>query len=325
MTAASPLTKPHVWVEIIRDTLAHLENKMRLSSQMGNHSLDAAVDLLILAGGKRIRPAITLLTGEVMNAMVDNVVSVAASVELLHTATLVHDDLIDGAAERRGVPTLHSHLPAGITVLTGDFLFARSAALAAESDNVRVVRVFAETLVRICRGEILQAQTRWKIPTYEIYIDRIYGKTAALFEAASTSSAILGGASEAQIDAMARYGHDLGLAFQIMDDALDFVSTTQQLGKPAGNDMCQGIYNLPLMYFAEQGKITEAALNERVRGNLNIEGLLEDIRRAHVVEQSLDVARDYARQAAAALDIMPQGEQVEALRALAQYAVAREF
>lgn len=323
MVAANGTSTKAVWLDGLQDDLHLLEGKMLEASSMGHETLDGAVQMIIKAGGKRLRPAITFLVGRLFRANFSPILSVGASVELLHTATLVHDDLIDGAAERRGVPTLHSKMSMGVTVLTGDFLFAKAAALAAEANSVPVVKLFADTLVKICQGEILQARTRWVLPDYDVYIERIYGKTAALFEAAAVSAALIGDATDAQIAAMARYGRNLGLAFQIVDDALDFVSTSENLGKPAGNDMRQGILNLPAMYYVEQGYISDADLLERLESKDETEKLVREMRAAGMVEQSLEVAQSYARKAADALNILPGGEVLKALDAVTSYAVAR--
>lgn len=323
MVAANGTSTKAAWLDGLQDDLHLLERKMLEASSMGHETLDGAVQMIIKAGGKRLRPAITFLVGRLFRANFSPILSVGASVELLHTATLVHDDLIDGAAERRGVPTLHSKMSMGVTVLTGDFLFAKAAALAAEVNSVPVVKLFADTLVKICQGEILQARTRWMLPDYDVYIERIYGKTAALFEAAAVSAALIGDATDAQIAAMGRYGRNLGLAFQIVDDALDFVSTSENLGKPAGNDMRQGILNLPAMYYVEQGYISDADLLERLESKDETEKLVREMRAAGMVEQSLEVAQSYARKAADALNILPGGEVLKALDAVTSYAVAR--
>jgi geranylgeranyl pyrophosphate synthase len=328
MTSTVPHIPPAVatsWYEEARDDLNHVENKMRQVSHMGHDTLDAAVDAIITAGGKRLRPAITLLTGRLFGAAWSAIIAVAASIELLHTATLVHDDLIDGADERRGAPTLHSRLPIGITVLTGDFLFAQAAALAAEANDVEVVKLFSETLVKICRGEILQAQTRWHIPDMAIYEERIYGKTAALFEAAAVSAAMLADAGEDAMTAMARYGRRLGLAFQIVDDALDFVGTTQQLGKPAGHDMRQGIFNLPIMFYVADGYMSAADFIRRVENEDKLDDLVADIRGAQMVEKSLEVARLHVLKAAEALDHTPGGKYANHLNNITEYALARAY
>lgn len=323
MVAVNGTSTKAIWLEGLHDDLKLLEDKMLDATSMGHETLDGAVQIIIRAGGKRLRPAITFLVGRMFDTEFEATLSVGASVEMLHTATLIHDDLIDGAQERRGVPTLHSKLSTGITVLTGDFLFAKAASLAAEANNVRVVKLFADTLVKICQGEILQARTRWVLPELEVYLERIYGKTAALFEAAAVSAAILGGASEPQISAMAKYGRFLGLAFQIVDDALDFLSTTENLGKPAGHDMRQGILNLPVMYYIEQGHIAEADLFSRLEAEDDVDGLVQEIRNSGVVEQAIEMARDYARKAAEMLMTMPSGEARQALDAVTTYAVAR--
>ena len=328
MTSTAPnltTTVASQWIDSIRDDLRRVEDKMRRAARMEHETLDAAVEALIGAGGKRLRPAVTLYAGQIFGAALDDVVSVAASIELLHTATLVHDDLIDGADERRGAPTLHSRMPIGVTVLTGDFLFAQSAALAAEANNVRVVRLFADTLVAICRGEILQAQTRFKVPSAEVYQQRIYGKTAALFEAAATAAALLGDAGEDDIALMATYGRELGLAFQIVDDALDFASTTETLGKPAGHDMRGGILNLPVMYYVQNGFISEDDLIKRLTSENNTDALVADIRETGMVEKSLDDARRHVQNARAALEDTPGGPGAENLAAIAEYALARLY
>jgi geranylgeranyl pyrophosphate synthase len=325
-TAPNPTsTVTSQWLDSIRDDLGRVEEKMRHAARMEHETLDTAVEALISAGGKRLRPAVTLFAGRIFEASLADVVAVAASIELLHTATLVHDDLIDGADERRGAPTLHRRIPIGVTVLTGDFLFAQSAGLAAEANNVRVVRLFADTLVAICRGEILQAQTRFKVPSTEVYEKRIYGKTAALFEAAATAAALLGDGSEDDIASMAAYGRELGMAFQIVDDALDFASTTETLGKPAGHDMRGGILNLPVMYYVQAGFISEDDLVKRLTSENNTDALVADIRETGMVEKSLDDARQHVENARAALEGTPGGSGAEKLAEVADYALARLY
>lgn len=313
------------WAEAVRSDLEQVEHKMSVAAHMGDSRLDPAISALITAGGKRMRPAITVLMGRMFDVLPAYVHAVGASIELLHTATLVHDDLIDGSPERRGTPTLHSRLPMGITVLTGDFMFAQSAALAAEANSVRVVQLFADTLVRICKGEILQAQTRWQLPTEAVYEERIYGKTAALFEAASTAAAILGNAAESVIETTARYGRALGLGFQIVDDALDFLGTSEQLGKPAGHDMRNGIFNLPALFYVRDGHISAEELLHRVEQDKDVDGLVADIRASDAVEQSLAVAREHGRWASEALAELPKGKGLAELRELTENALARAY
>src|SRR5690606_24473346 len=145
------------------------------------------------------------------------------------------------------------------------------------------VRLFADTLVRICKGEILQAQTRWKVPQHDVYEERIYGKTAALFEAAAVAAALLTHEDQTVVEAMGDFGRDLGLAFQIVDDALDFLGTNEQLGKPAGHDMSQGIFNLPIVFYVEAGYISERELVKKLEDPGGFAAIIEDLRSTGMV------------------------------------------
>lgn len=324
--ASHPLKFP--WLESIQGDLDKLTHKLRTASFLEDEILDAAVHMIIESGGKRMRPAITLLVGRINEAPFDKILSVAASVELLHTATLVHDDLVDGADERRGVPTLHRQVPLGITVLTGDFLFAQSAALTAEADNVRVVNIFSQTLVNIVKGELLQAKTRWQVPTLDIYEQRIYGKTAALFEAAAISGAILGrNTSENTIQAFRNFGREVGIAFQIVDDALDFVSSSEKLGKPAGNDLRQGIITLPALKYIENHDMTTDEFVAQIKNPTRLEHLVRDIRDSGAAREAFETAKTYIERAERLLlDVIKNPSPAfEHLIALAYSSIDRDF
>ena len=185
----------------------------------------------------------------------EKVAALAAAVETLHTATLVHDDLIDNALLRRGNPTLNAMWTSAATVLTGDYLFARAAAFAAETESVRVISIFAQTLMTICSGELNQIfGSDGGQPTAtarEYYYQRIYSKTASLFAASAEAGALLGEAPQTEAQALRDYGHNLGMAFQIVDDVLDFAGSEGDLGKPIGSDLRQGIITLPTIHFLE--------------------------------------------------------------------------
>lgn len=321
--AATP-TKTQ-WLTAVEVDLKRVTNKIREASFLNNQLLDAAVTMILEAGGKRIRPAITLLVGQACHAPIDQLVSVAASVELLHTATLVHDDLVDNANERRGAPTLHTKLPLGVTVLTGDFLFAQSAALAAEAENVRVVRNFSTALVSICKGEILQAQTKWQVPTADIYQQRIYGKTAALFEAAALAGSLLSNLPEPIIQAYGRFGRELGMAYQIIDDALDFIATSDKLGKPAGHDLREGHITLPAMLYVQNHNIDHTAFIEQVRNPKGVEELISSIRENGAARAAIQTAREHIQAAEDSLGVMERLPAIEALLSVAEYVIDRDF
>ena len=174
----------------------------------GHHAeLKTALDHLLSSGGKRIRPAVALLTGGMLGADPDRLITLAAAIELLHTATLVHDDLIDGSLLRRGNPTLNAHWTPAATVLTGDFIFARAAKLAAETDSVEVMRLFSETLSTIVNGEITQMFGGRNSVRREDYFKRIYAKTASMFELATAAAAVLSPLYDEVINAVQKYGH----------------------------------------------------------------------------------------------------------------------
>jgi geranylgeranyl pyrophosphate synthase len=313
------------WSEAVRADLEEVTNKIRQVSFLDNQLLDAALNMILSAGGKRMRPALALLVGRACDSPYEKLLSVAASVELLHTATLVHDDVVDEANERRGAPTLHTRLPLGVTVLTGDFLFAQSAALAAEAESVRVVQIFAQTLVSICRGEILQAQTRWQATDQETYMRRIYGKTAALFEAAALSAAILSDAPETTIQAFGAFGHEFGLAFQIVDDALDFMASSQKLGKPAGHDLQQGYITLPALLYLQQKALEPATFVNKIRNEKTVENLIIAIREHGAPHEALQIARQHIAKAEAVLGDLPWSPALDTLVDLAGYVVDRDF
>ncbi|GIV75939.1 polyprenyl synthetase family protein [Litorilinea aerophila] len=235
-----------------------VEEKMRtLETSLFAPLASAFIDL-IGSGGKRLRPALALMAAEVTGGLhptadYPRVVSLAASVEMLHTATLVHDDVIDGALLRRGAPTLNAIWNRGATVLAGNYLFARAAALAAETDNTRVIQIFSNTLEIIVDGELHQLFARNNYhQDKEEYYQRIYAKTASLFCAATEAAAVLAGSPAPVVEQLKQYGYNLGMAFQIVDDILDFTGDADSLGKPAGSDLRQGTLTLPFFHFIQQ-------------------------------------------------------------------------
>lgn len=296
--------------------------------------LTEAVDHLLRSGGKRLRPALVILASkfappELAGAADDTLgkaVSLAAGWELLHTATLVHDDLIDNALTRRGNPTLNASWPRGATVLAGDFLFARAAALSAETRNVEVMTIFADTLAVICNGELQQMfDKRDRLPTLEEYHQRIYAKTSSLFASATQTGAILGAASEAGVKALRDYGYNLGMAFQVVDDVLDYAGDGARLGKPLGSDLRQGVVTLPALCFVaaggDAGRIIEAANGGNEEGT---KALVAEIRTSGAVESSLVQAGEFVRKAQEALKVLPATPYRQTLHDLADFVVERQ-
>jgi geranylgeranyl pyrophosphate synthase len=307
--------------------LQRLENKLLRAVPIGESTLGDRMRLLIQAGGKRLRPMLTFYAGRIYDADPDRVLSVAAGIELLHTATLIHDDLVDNAAERRGAPTLNAAFPMGLVVLSGDLLFAEAAQLVAEADHVNVVRSFARALSEICHGEILQAQTKHTLSSVEEYYTRIYGKTGSLFRTATETGTMLGTDDTEQIDAMAEYGRLLGMAFQIVDDTLDFTSSEERLGKPIGHDLRQGILSLPVLLFHQNHQSLNGTFKRVISGHASeaqIVETIEAIKTSGAVDEALATADDFARRARRALDIVPPGPARDALLGLTRFTVQRD-
>ena len=316
--------------------LERVERKMREPAHPEYPQLTAVLSSLLDSGGKRLRPALALLAGQFHRAETEKLVSLAASVEMLHTATLVHDDLIDGAMMRRGKTTVNARWSAGATVLTGDYLFARAAAFAAETGNVRVMSIFANTLMTICSGELRQIFDRHHVPhlvteeawqeALDQYDKRIHAKTASLFAAATEAAAVLGGAPDAEQAGLRAYGQLLGTGFQIMDDVLDFQGDQKKLGKPVASDLREGIVTLPVLYFLRQHPDDDrVAAVVRDGGNEDlVREVVAAIREAGAVEQALDRAKRFVSQSQAALSTLPEGPTRDTLHALAEYSVSRE-
>ena len=316
------------FLEPVQESLQAVEALMRRQAAEHHHDLDAALQHLLSAGGKRLRPALALLTGEMLGADRERLVTLAAAIELLHTATLVHDDLIDGALLRRGIPTLNAAWSPAATVLTGDFMFARAARLAALAGSVEVMQLFAETLAIIVDGEITQLFDGPGLADREAYYHRIYAKTASMFVLATEAPARLSGAGEAVRAAMRRYGHDLGIAYQIVDDILDFTGDQARLGKPVGSDLRHGLITMPTLCYLENHP-DDAPLQAILAGEeiseAEMDGLIERIRTSEAIAQAAEDARRFARNAVEALAAMPESPQRVALAALADYIVERDF
>lgn len=325
-----PLFKP------LEAELERVELKMRAPAHPEYPQLTAVLNSLLDSGGKRLRPALALLAGRLYTAESEKLISLAASVEMLHTATLVHDDLVDGALLRRGETTLNARWSTGATVLTGDYLFARAAAFAAETGSVRVMSIFANTLMVICSGELRQIFDRHNMPklvtqqawaeALDQYDRRIHAKTASLFSAATEAASVLGGAPEADQFALREFGRLLGTGFQIVDDVLDFEGNQKVLGKPVASDLREGIVTLPVLYFLREHP-DDARVAAVVRDGGDdelVREVVEAIREAGAVDLALDRAKHFVAQSKAALSVLPEGETRDTLSDLADYTVARQ-
>ncbi len=292
---------------------------MRQAIDAGDELLAKMVTDLMDGGGKRLRPALVILASKFHRADEEKLIGLAASVEMLHTATLVHDDMIDHSLFRRGTPTLNSRWKDEIAVLVGDYLFASAAKLAAETQNPHIISIFAQTLMRICTSEVKEALRRWK-PAREDYYQRISQKTACLFAAATETGSILSGALEEESQALRSYGHNLGMAFQIVDDILDFTGEERELGKPIGSDLRQGIITLPTIYFLEENPDGGKG-NPVPEGEL--ESLIESIKVSGAIGSSRAEAQGFTEKAKEALAPLPANRYRQMMLDLADLLLTR--
>ena len=316
------------FTDLVRDDLGRVEDLLREHYPGQHEAIGVAVDHLVGGGGKRLRPALVLLSAYLCGAEMAQAAFAAAAVEMLHTATLIHDDLIDGALVRRGMETLNVQWSPSVTVLTGDYVFAYAAYLAARANSVQLMRRFSETLMVICNGEIQQMfNGRHDPPDRQEYEQRIYAKTASLLAMSAESGPILGGAEESTTMALRTYGEQLGMAFQIVDDVLDFVADEDALGKSVGSDLRQGLVTLPLLLFL-QAEPEHPIVCQALRGNLSQDLLHEAVQivaGSPVIEQALAVARGHADQAKQALNGLSKSRYGTALLELADFTVRRRF
>jgi octaprenyl-diphosphate synthase len=292
-------------------------------------TIPALAEHLISAGGKRLRPLIAIAAARLCGGEGDAPLKLAAAVEFIHTATLLHDDVVDGSKLRRGKVAAHLIWGGASSVLVGDFLFARAFELMVETGSLRVLDILSKASGVIAEGEVLQLTRAHDVNLdTATYLEIIAAKTAELFAAAAEAGAVAAGASEAHAAALRAYGLNLGLAFQLADDVLDYGGASETLGKNAGDDFREGKVTLPLLLAIGRSGQRETAFWERAVGRL--EQTEADFRRAREIivgtgarDAALDAAADYAETAKAALAAVPDGQWRAALEALADFAVSR--
>ncbi len=312
----------------VQEQLQLVEARLHAQARDRHPDLRAALEQILSAGGKRIRPTLGLLVGNMLGAPSEKLVTLGAAVELLHTATLVHDDLIDGSLLRRGTPTLNARWSPAATVLTGDYLFARAAKLAAETDHLPLMNAFAETLAIIVNGELNQMfNTRGEV-NRENYYQRIYAKTASLFEMTTTAATMISPAPKGTLGTMRVFGYETGMAFQIVDDVLDFTGEQMTVGKPIGSDLLNGLVTLPAIYYAEAHPDDEDVKSLSEGGWASHERmarLVESIRRTDAVKKAMSEAHQHIALALRTLEGFDPSPEREALENLARFIVDRNI
>lgn len=323
MTPATSLFTPvEADLRILADNLKQL---------VGNRHpiLYAAAEHLFGAGGKRIRPAIVLLISRASTLDQDITPRhrrLAEITEMIHTASLVHDDVVDESNVRRGVPTVHSLFGNRIAVLAGDFLFAQSSWYLANLDNLEVVKLLSEVIMDLAAGEIQQGLNRFDSSlSTETYLKKSYYKTASLIANSSKAAGLLSEVSPETADHLYNYGRHLGLAFQIVDDILDFTSSTDTLGKPVGSDLKSGNLTAPVLFALGEKPYLEVLIEREFAQEGDLEQALVLIQDSQGIQRARELAAHHAKLAAEHIATLPPSESQQALINIADYVLSRLY
>ncbi|MCC5608030.1 solanesyl diphosphate synthase [Nostoc sp. CHAB 5834] len=323
MTPATSLFTPvEADLRLLADNLKQL---------VGNRHpiLFAAAEHLFGAGGKRIRPAIVLLISRA--TMLEQEITprhrrLAEITEMIHTASLVHDDVVDESDVRRGVPTVHSLFGNRIAILAGDFLFAQSSWYLANLDNLEVVKLLSEVIMDLATGEIQQGLNRFDGGiSIETYLQKSYYKTASLIANSSKAAGLLSEVSRETVEHLYSYGRHFGIAFQIVDDILDFTSTTDTLGKPVGSDLKSGNLTAPVLFALAQKPSLEVLIEREFAQEGDLEQALALIQDSQGIQQARELAAHHAKLAIEHLAVLPPSESHQALINIAEYTLSRLF
>jgi geranylgeranyl pyrophosphate synthase len=314
--------------EPVKELIPLVDEKMREQSDGSHTYLQEALTHLLDSGGKRIRSALTLLISQMFYIEQEKMIILAAAVEMLHTATLVHDDLIDGAMLRRGNPTLTSKWSPGAAILTGDYLFARAAKLSSETGSLEIMNMFANKLSIIVNGEVTQLFSKRGRSSMEEYFQKIYSKTASLFELACIAPVYMNNKNKEDIVYLGDFGINIGMAFQIVDDILDYTGDQARVGKPIVSDLRQGLVTLPALFYLEEHPNDPRFEKYVIQGeddNNDMEGLIEDILKSGAVEKAIEKAIEFTETGLKSLDHFENCAEKDALIELARSNINRDF
>lgn len=319
----------------IAETLAAVEDRLRAQVRSDHAFMQQAARYLMDAGGKRFRPMLVALTAHLGDATRDEVADAGVVVELVHLATLYHDDVIDEATARRGTPSANLRWDNTVSILTGDYLFARASELSADL-GVEVTRIMARTIAQLCEGQVMEVQGSAGAlppdvprlePTVEHYLRVIGGKTASLIASSCRLGALLAGCDEEVVEAATTYGWNVGLAFQLSDDLLDIASDHEDSGKTPGTDLVEGVRTLPVLFAVEDdegdGRLTALVETGPRLTPEEVAEALALLRGSPAMDRARDVARDYVDTSVAALAPVGDRDVVKALTRLAEFAVDR--
>jgi octaprenyl-diphosphate synthase len=328
LSASSTINGKEIF-DLLHDDLTALEGEFGQDTVAGVQAITEIGEYLRNGGGKRIRPALLFLSSKLFDYRGRGAVRLGAVVEIIHTATLVHDDIIDEAKTRRGRPAANTQWGNSKCVLAGDWLYMQAFKVAVQERNFRILDTLIELTQQMVEGELLQMEKLGQLITLSEHFDLIYRKTACLFSVCMRMGAILGGASTSQEDALAKYGHDLGMAFQIVDDVLDLTASEDVLGKPVASDLREGKVTMAVIHALERCTPEERSMIEDILRNRTFNGvthaqIMEILQRYGALDAASNCASKYAESAQKALSIFPDSEVKRALLWAPEFVVARE-
>ncbi len=315
--------------DLLRDDLAAIEREFGRDTVAGVEAITEIGEYLRGGGGKRIRPALLLLSSKLFNYQGRGAIRLGAVVEIIHTATLVHDDIIDEAQIRRGRPAANTQWGNSKCVLAGDWLYMQAFKIAVQERNFRILDTLIDLTQQMVEGELLQMEKLGKLISLDEHFDLIYRKTACLFSVCMRMGGILGGATREQEESLAQYGHDLGMAFQITDDVLDLTASEDVLGKPVASDLREGKVTMAVIHALErctasERKQIETVLEERAFDGVTHTEILEILEKYGSLEAANARALRFAELARNAICSFPDSEIKRALLWAPEFVVARE-
>ena len=315
--------------ELLREDLSAIEREFGRDTVSGVEAITEIGEYLRNGGGKRIRPALLLLSSKLFHYEGRGAVRLGAVVEIIHTATLVHDDIIDEAQTRRGRPAANTQWGNSKCVLAGDWLYMQAFKVALQERNFRILDALIELTQQMVEGELLQIEKLGKLISLEEHFDLIYRKTACLFSVCMRMGAILGGATHEQEENLSQYGRNLGMAFQIVDDVLDLTASESILGKPVASDLREGKVTMAVIHALElcepqERKLIETVLEDRSFDTVPYEKVFGILRKYCSVEAASARAMQYSQAACAAISEFPDSEIKRALLWAPEFVVSRE-
>jgi heptaprenyl diphosphate synthase len=322
-TVAGELLEP-----IVAD-LQEFERRLVDSIAADLGPMASAMEHIVKAGGKRLRPALVILSGRLGSADRDSIFNIAMGIEFIHTATLVHDDLIDNSPTRRGIRTIHEALGPNPAIIIGDYYFAKGANLLSSIGSPAIDAAISHAVMTICMGELLQMTSRNDYDqSLESYYRKIERKTATLVSACCSSGAIVSGQPEESVQTLRRYGYNLGMAFQIVDDVLDYVASSDEMGKPVGADLRQGTVTLPLMlalHDPDAGPALRRILAASEMTDSDYDEVVGLVRESPAIDAAERHAADFAARARTEVAAFPESVTRATLERICDYVVDRRF